>query len=124
MRDGPITGRVSNIDLAANASTRAYPVKIKIENPGHVLKPGMYAEVLLDAGAEAGIIIPGAAVTMLDQKSFVWVIEDGCAYRREVETGQSGGRDVIVRAGLKEGEELAVTGIEALGEGMKVVVQN
>ncbi len=124
VRDGPFTGRVSNIALAANASTRAYPVKIQIENPGHVLKPGMYAEVLLDAGAEAGIIIPGAAVTMLDQKSFVWVIEDGCAYRREVETGQSGGRDVIVRAGLKEGEELAVTGIEALGEGMKVVVQN
>ena len=45
----------------------------------------------------------------------------GRAHGREVETGQSGGGNVIVRAGLKEGEELAVTGIEALREGMKVV---
>jgi len=124
VRDEPFTGRVSNIALAANASTRAYPVKIQIENPGHLLKPGMYAEVLLEAGPEAGIVIPAAAVFKLDQKSYVWVIEDGCAHRREVETGQSGGGNVIVRAGLKEGEELAVTGIEALREGMKVVIQN
>ena len=124
VRDEPFTGRVSNIALAANASTRAYPVKIQIEHPGHLLKPGMYAEVLLVAGPEAGIVIPAAAVFKLDQKSYVWVIEDGCAHRREVETGQSGGGNVIVRAGLKEGEELAVTGIEALREGMKVVIQN
>ena len=88
-----------------------------------MLKPGMKVEVLLDTGAEAGIIIPGAAVTTLDQKSFVWVIEDGCAGRREVATGLSGGRDVMIVAGLKEGEELAVSGIEALQEGMKVVIK-
>ena len=123
VREEPFTGKVSSIAPAANATTRAYPVKIQIPNPGHVLKPGMKVEVLLDTGAEAGIIIPGAAVTTLDQKSFVWVIEDGCAGRREVATGLSGGRDVMIVAGLKEGEELAVSGIEALQEGMKVVIK-
>ncbi len=119
----PFTGKVTNIALAASASTRAYPVKIQIQNTGHVLKPGMFAEVLLGTGDEAGILIPREAVTTIEHKSFVWVVESDCVYCREVVTGQSDGKDVIIRAGLKEGERLAVTGIDALKEGMKVVIQ-
>ncbi|NPV73191.1 MAG: efflux RND transporter periplasmic adaptor subunit [Pelotomaculum sp.] len=124
VRDEPFTGIVTNISLAANPSTKAYPVKIQISNPEHVLKPGMFAEVFLNTKEEEGIIVPREAVFKAEDKNFVWVIGDGRVMRREVAVGQSDGRHVIISSGLAEGEEVAVTGIDDLEDGTKVVVHN
>jgi len=123
VQDEPFTGTVANIALAADPSTKAYPVKIQIPNPGQILKPGMFAEVYLDAGEEEGIVIPKEAVLREGEKSFVWLIKDGRVTRREVATGRSDGSNVIVKSGLNEGEAVAVTGLDALREGAVVIVQ-
>ncbi|AEG61660.1 efflux RND transporter periplasmic adaptor subunit [Desulforamulus ruminis] len=41
----PLTGKIANIALAADPQTKAYPVKIQVDNTDHILKPGMFAEV-------------------------------------------------------------------------------
>ncbi|OPX89634.1 MAG: Multidrug export protein AcrE precursor [Pelotomaculum sp. PtaB.Bin104] len=124
VQNEPFTGTVTNIALAANSSSKAYPVKIQIPNPRHVLKPGMFAEVFLNTGNEDGIIIPREALATSEEKSFVWVINNGVVARREVVAGQSDGKNVVIRSGLKEGEEVAVTNIDSLTDGIKVIARN
>ncbi|GAB6158760.1 efflux RND transporter periplasmic adaptor subunit [Desulfotomaculum varum] len=45
--DQPFTGQISNIAMAADPQTKAFPVKIQVANPNHLLKPGMFAEVTI-----------------------------------------------------------------------------
>lgn len=123
VRNEPFTGTVTNIALAADPDTRAYPVKIQIENPQHVLKPGMFAEVYLHTGDEEGIIIPREALAASGEKNTVWVIKDGVVSLREVAPGHSDGQNVIIKSGLIEGEEVALTNLDSLKEGMKVSAQ-
>ncbi|OPX90735.1 MAG: Toluene efflux pump periplasmic linker protein TtgD precursor [Pelotomaculum sp. PtaB.Bin104] len=124
VQNEPFTGTVTNIAFAANSSSKAYPVKIQIPNPQHVLKPGMFAEVLLNTGDEDGIIIPREALATSEEKSFVWVINNGVVARREVVAGQTDGKNVVIKSGLKDGEEVVSTNIDSLKDGMKVIVQN
>ena len=124
VREDPFTGIVTNIALAANATSKAYPVKIQISNPLHSLKPGMFAEVILNTSDEEGIIILGEALAQDEKGSFVWVLDNGQAARRSVVTGQSDGKDVIIKSGLAAGEDVAVAGTEPLQDGMKVSLQD
>ncbi|OPX86671.1 MAG: Macrolide export protein MacA [Pelotomaculum sp. PtaB.Bin104] len=117
------TGTVTNIAMAANSSTKAYPVKVQIKNPGHTLKPGMFAEVYLNSQEEEGVIIPGEALMKSENKSYVWLINSGQALKREVAAGQSDGNNVVINLGLNEGEEVAVTNLDLLSEGKPVIIQ-
>ncbi len=124
VQNEPFTATVTNIALAANPSSKAYPVKIQIQNPRHILKPGMFAEVFLNINDEEGIIIPREALVKDGEKDCVCVIDNGKVARREVTAGHTDGKSVIVRSGLKEGEEVAITGTDTLKDGMIVSVQN
>ncbi|MDF9410032.1 MAG: Toluene efflux pump periplasmic linker protein TtgD precursor [Pelotomaculum sp. PtaB.Bin104] len=124
VQDEPFTGVVTNVAFAANSTSKAYPVKIQIPNPQHVLKPGMFAEIFLNTGDEDGIIIPREALATGEEKSFVWVINNGIATRCEVVAGLSDGKNVVIRSGLREGEEIVITNIDSLKEGIKVIAQN
>ena len=42
------TGVINNLGLSADLQTKGFPVKVKLDNPEHILKPGMFAEVILD----------------------------------------------------------------------------
>ncbi|WP_238457782.1 efflux RND transporter periplasmic adaptor subunit [Desulforamulus ferrireducens] len=46
--DQEFTGVINNLGLSADLQAKGYPVKIKLENPDHILKPGMFAEVILE----------------------------------------------------------------------------
>lgn len=124
VREEPFTGIITNIALAANPASKAFPVKIQVENQDHILKPGMFAEVFLSTSQEEGIIIPREALIKGENNSYVWVVADGQVSMRQVEPGQSDGKNVIIRSGLEEGEEVATTNTDSLKDGMKVNIQN
>lgn len=124
VREEPFTGIVTNVSQAASATSKAYPVKIQVENPLHILKPGMFAEVTLRSSGEEGIIIPREALAQDEKGSFVWILDNGLAARRGVEAGQTDGRHVMIRSGLSEGETVATGGTDILEDGMKVSVQD
>jgi cobalt-zinc-cadmium efflux system membrane fusion protein len=124
VQEEPYTGTVTNVAQAASPVSKAYPVKIQVANPLHMLKPGMFAEVVLGAGDEKGIIIPVEALLQDESGSFVWVVNEGVVSRRSVTTGQTDGSQVIISSGLTEGEDVAVTGTDAMQDGMSVSVQD
>lgn len=117
--DKPFTGEITNIALAADKATKAFPIKIQIENKSHILKPGMFAEVKLGGGTEA-LLVPRDAVMSGEEGDFVFVVENGTAKRRGVITGASDGKSIVITSGLEEGEEVVAVGQHYLEDGMKV----
>lgn len=104
------TGRIAVIGSTVVEQTRVVPVKAEIENPGGVLKPGMFAEleVLTGETAVSILAIPNAAVVDANGKKLVYV-QNGNAYQSvEVGLGQTSGDMVEVKTGLFAGD-LVVT---------------
>ncbi|MCL6448775.1 MAG: efflux RND transporter periplasmic adaptor subunit [Armatimonadetes bacterium] len=122
--DKPFTGVVTSIAPAADPVSKGFPVKIQIDNPKHLLKPGMFAEVQLGPPPGEALLVPREAVIKAEDKNVVWVVKDGQAQKKEVQVGESDGQWIIVTAGLTEGEEVVVAGQENLQEGVMVNVRN
>jgi RND family efflux transporter MFP subunit len=98
-------------------------MKAMASNPRYRLKPGFFAEVTLTAGINPnGIALPESALVSQEGKSFAYVVKEGIAHRREVETGIRFDGKVEVAKGIQKGEQVVTAGHEQLSEGMKVRV--
>ncbi|MBW4646280.1 MAG: efflux RND transporter periplasmic adaptor subunit [Goleter apudmare HA4340-LM2] len=100
------TGRITVINSVVSGDTRVVPVKAEINNPGGVLKPGMFAEleVLTDQTSSPVISIHSTAIVEANNKKIVY-LKNGNAYQAvEVSLGQTSGDMVEVLTGLFEGD--------------------
>lgn len=122
MPDKTFEGTVSFIDVNAGPSRR-YLVEIEINNPGNVLKAGMTGSVTFKGGDEREVLaIPREAVVGSLQEAKVYVIENGKALLRSIQTGNVFGEHVQVRSGLNAGETIVVSGQINLEDGMEIQV--
>jgi len=113
------------ISPTADPSTRNVKMKAVASNPYYRLKPGFFAEVTLLAGGNPnGITIPESALLSQEGKMFAYVVKQGVAHRREVETGARFDGKVEIVKGIQKGEQVVTTGHEQLSEGMKVKIIN
>jgi membrane fusion protein, heavy metal efflux system len=99
-------GRITRIGSVVAGETRVVPVQAELENPGGLLKPGMFAEleVLTDQKSSAILAIPSTAVVEANGKQQVY-LQNGNAYQPvEVTLGQTSGDMVEVKTGLFEGD--------------------
>lgn len=118
----PFTGVVAKISPAADKTTKAFPVEVQMDNPNHLLKPGMFAEMAFSRGQQESLLVPRDAVVKDGEKNYIWVVKDGRARRCQVQVGDSDGKQIIIVSGLVAGEEVVVAGQESLREGGKVTV--
>jgi membrane fusion protein, heavy metal efflux system len=106
LSDRTFTGRITRIGTSVQGETRVVPVQAAIENPGGLLKPGMFAEleVLTGQQSTATLVVPASAVVDNNGKKSVY-IQNGNAYQAtEVTLGQTSGDMVEVKTGLFEGD--------------------
>ncbi|MGH2348854.1 MAG: efflux RND transporter periplasmic adaptor subunit [bacterium] len=117
------TGRIAAISPLVETATRTADAKIAIINTGHLLRPGMVAgaEVILARRSNV-LVVPIDAVVQRGDRAVVFVIADGTARERPVQTGASSGGVVEILQGLRSGEIIAVSGHRALRDGAAVVV--
>ncbi|HWP96894.1 MAG TPA: efflux RND transporter periplasmic adaptor subunit [Syntrophomonadaceae bacterium] len=117
----PFTGTVSNIALAANATTKVFPIKIQVNNSDHILKPGMFADVSFTWVGDNGLLVPSTAVTTYNGSQRVFLIKDGAVKETKVTTGTSDAQNTLITSGLSEGDQVVVNGSDAsLKDGAKV----
>lgn len=119
--DKDLKGKVDTVSPSANAQSRVYPVKVRLGNPGGLLKPGMFATVDLGSKGEV-LLIQRDAVVSRDGKQAVFVAEGDKAVLREVQVGESDGKNIAVTSGLKEGEQVIISGQNVLSDGTKILV--
>ncbi|WP_026733291.1 efflux RND transporter periplasmic adaptor subunit [Fischerella sp. PCC 9605] len=100
------TGRIAVVGSVVAGETRVIPVKAEIDNPGGLLKPGMFAEleILTEQTSSAVSAIPISAVVDANGKKQVYM-QNGNAYQPvDVTLGQTSGDTVEVKSGLFEGD--------------------
>ena len=115
-------GRVKRISPFLDPDTRSADVEIEIANNRKDLKPGMFARVIIAAGAPTkALAIPrDALLTRGDEKGvFLLTSEQTTEYRR-IEIGRIQGNFVEVLDGLGEGTQVVTSGAQKLNEGDKV----
>ena len=109
-------GTVSKIDSTVNKDNRTFLVKIRLKNPGHQLRPGMFlrAEILSNQ-RKGGLMIPKECLLRgRDEKHRVYVILNEVALLREVQIGSVRGDLVEIVKGLKDGDQVVIEGQERL----------
>jgi Cu(I)/Ag(I) efflux system membrane fusion protein len=92
--------------------TRTLSVRVELPNPDGRIKPGMYADVLLDPGAkkEPVIAVPASAVIDSGTRKVVLIAKgEGRFEPRAVKLGNSGGGYFEVLDGVKSGEEVVTS---------------
>jgi RND family efflux transporter MFP subunit len=108
-------GAVSVLDPTLDPTTRTFRIEVTINNPGLVLRPGMFikADIVVEQRADI-IVIPKQLVLSRQNRSVVFVEEEGRAQQRNIEIGLSNDLMVEVIAGLSEGERLITRNFETL----------
>jgi membrane fusion protein, multidrug efflux system len=115
------TGKVDFVDPIVQLPGRSITVKALVSNPRRELQSGMFIEArLATAVRPSAIIIPEDAIIPLQGSSFVWVVADGKATRRQVELGVRTPGFVEVKKGVENNEQVVVGGQERLAEGAPV----
>lgn len=108
--DATLKGNVEYIYPNLDATARTGQVRIQLDNPKGMLRPGMYAQVELATEKREVLVVPSEAVITTGTRNIVIVHENGAFHPVDVKTGsESGGRTEIL-AGLKAGEEVVLSG--------------
>jgi RND family efflux transporter MFP subunit len=123
-REKTYAGKVREIAPAASSSTRAFDVRVAIVDVDETVKLGMTAGVQFTQNEADVIIVPTSALTQINGKDAVWVIDkNGIANPREVTAGQYTENGVLITSGLQAGEMVAIAGVHILIKGQKVQPQ-
>jgi Cu(I)/Ag(I) efflux system membrane fusion protein len=100
-------GRVAFIDPVLDPKTRTAKVRVSIANPGALLKPEMFGEVILRSPPRQALRIPTDAVIDSGTRSVVFVaLGDGKFQPRVVRLGASDSEYVEVQDGLAAGDKI------------------
>jgi len=101
------SGRVAFIDPILDPATRTAKVHMHFANPGAVLKPEMYGDVVLESHERTGLLIPADAVVSAGTRDVVFVALGGGKFTpRQVQLGLKSGNEVEVQSGLLPGEQV------------------
>jgi Cu(I)/Ag(I) efflux system membrane fusion protein len=102
-------GRVTFLSPTLDPATRTAKVRIEIDNPGSILKPDMFAEVVLRAPIGSVLAVPDSAVLQTGTRSIVFVDHGNGQFEpRQVVTGARAPGFYEIRSGVVAGETVAV----------------
>ncbi|PRY53071.1 RND family efflux transporter MFP subunit [Arcticibacter pallidicorallinus] len=122
--DKTYTGKVTEIGSAADATSRAFTLKVDLDNPGLQIRPGMIAEVLFESRSTNQMLtLPAEAILHdTDNQAYVFVTDSvgQKAYKRNVTVGQLVNNQVEVTSGIQKGELVVTGGQQKLSEGIAI----
>ena len=109
--NSPVKGEVTFLSPEYRAGSQIITLRVEIANPERKFLPGMQANVELSHSGKQAIALPMDAVIRDERGSHVWVLTPEGAYSsRMVETGIENSEKVEITSGLKEKENVVITG--------------
>jgi len=119
--DRTFSGRVARISPNVTATSRTLTVEADVDNPNGELKPGQFAtiRVLLPHSA-AAVMVPQRALRTISGATYVFVIKNGFAQQRLVQSGQTEGDMVEIKSGVTTDEVIAISNVDQLSDGVAV----
>ena len=115
-------GRVREVAPQADPVTRTFEVKVGLDDPPAAMRLGatVTGRLMMDAGPV--IEIPATALTQVDRKPAVWVVDptSKTVSLRNVDVLRFDPAKVAISQGLDTGEIVVTAGVQALHPGQTV----
>lgn len=103
--------KVTKVPPRFDETTRTLKVRLEMENPDNVLRPGMFVDVDFLINLPPAIAIPADAVLDNGMRKIVFVAKgNGFFEPRQVMTGWKFGDKVEIVEGLTPGEQIVISG--------------
>ena len=94
-----------------------------IENRDRKLKPEMNANVeIARMEKDNSIVIQQDIIVDNGDQKYVFVVENGTAKKREIETDGRNGNSVLISKGLNAGDKIIYEGFQSVNDGDKVKI--
>lgn len=109
----PLPGKIATISGVIDQSTGATSVRARFDNPEGVLRSGSTGQILVPNHAENVILIPQRATFEVQDRRFVYVLNDS---NKTVSTPITvspldDGQNYVVTSGLEPGQRVVVEGV-------------
>ena len=119
--DHNFAGRVARVSPNVTAASRTLTVEADVENPKAELKPGQFATVrILLPQTEPAVLVPQRALRTISGATYVFVIKNGHAEQRLVQSGQTEGDLIELKSGVAADEVVAISNVDQLSDGAAV----
>ncbi|MDD8031711.1 MAG: efflux RND transporter periplasmic adaptor subunit [Acidobacteriota bacterium] len=116
-------GQVAAISPLVDPKDKTCSVFVHLDNPAEEIKPGMHAEVeIISEIFPSRLLVPQEAVLVRGGRPLVFVVENGLAKWRYIQTGEENERFIEVLEGVTEGEQVIVEGHMTLAHDSSVRV--
>ena len=120
-----IIAEVTRISPVVDPETGTFKITIEISDPQRRVKPGMFGRIaIVYDQRENALKIPRSALLEESLSTSVFVVEEGMAKRREVETGYSDRGMVEILGGLDDDDRIVTVGQIGLKADSKVTIIN
>jgi len=121
--DQVFAGKVTLLSPSLDAGSRRAAVELEIDNSSGRLLPNMFAHAEIAVGRlPSALVIPREAVAEAAGGSQVFRIKDGKVQAVHAKLGPADGQKIAVLDGLAEGDDVAVSGVGGLTDGVAVRV--
>lgn len=119
--DRNFAGHIARVSPNVSAQSRTLTVEAEVQNPNGELKPGQFATVrVLMPESEPAVLVPQRALRQVSGATYVFVIKNGRAEQRLVQTGQIEGDLIEINSGIAADEIVATSNVDQLSDGMTV----
>lgn len=117
------TGKIAAIIPVGDSASRAFPVKVLVDNPNNRVKGGMLCRVSLGIGKLSSVLaVPKDAVVNMGQQHLVYVVREGVAQPLPVQLGNTSDSMIEVKGSIKAGMQVVTRGNERLRPGQAVEI--
>ncbi len=115
-------GKIDSVSSRIDPSTRSILARVIVKNDNFQIIPGqlMTVKIIYDEEKELGV--PESAVTIQGNTSFVYIVENNIAKKRNIEIGKRNFGKVSVLSGLEKNEEVVIEGISKVRNNIKVKI--
>jgi membrane fusion protein (multidrug efflux system) len=116
-------GKVTKMSGVIDAATGTVQLIAVFPNPQRLLKSGGSGNIVIPHDNNAAIVIPQGSVTEVQNKKFVYTVNDSnkVQYTEITVDPQNDGNSYIVTSGLKVGDKYVTNGITKLSDQMQIV---
>jgi membrane fusion protein, multidrug efflux system len=115
--DQKLSGKVRTISATVRAVTRDVVAEATVGNSDRMLRPGMFATIELVTGETMVPVVPKSTLVARQERTHLFVLNDGRVEERVVQTGQTSGDLVAIVQGLRAGERVVDHPSETLRNG-------
>lgn len=118
------SGKIDVIDGQFDKTTGAITVRAKFSNPDGLLRSGNTGKIRLSLQHQDALVVPQVATIEVQDKVFVFALADSNKVKKQaIKIIGKSGSNYLVKDGVKAGDQIVLSGLDRLQEGVVITPQ-